>query len=96
MTDLASDSIRLRRARTHCDGGIRYCIWALNRVGEVDDEVRTLERHLFSLAQIVALLEGALNEREAGIMAREVIIPRYRGLVESEEWAPSWGSEPTN
>jgi hypothetical protein len=80
----------VERIREHCDKGLRYYTWALERMPSIPDQAPHVDqvRNLrASLAQVLAYVEGARDERTA-MRAREEIVRRYIDLVEAEGWEP--------
>ena len=86
----------LERLRVHCDNGIRYYTWALERMPfipeQADDvgQVRNLRAHL---ATVLAYIEGATDERGA-MIRREEIVNRYVDAVREEGWEPPFATGP--
>ena len=80
----------LELIREHCDTGLRYYTWALERMPSIPDQAEHVDqvRNLrSSLAQVLAYVEGAKDERSA-MLAREGIVLRYIATVEAEGWEP--------
>ncbi len=90
--DAASPSAdeALELIRVHCDKGLRYYTWALEQMPSIPDQAEHVDhvRNLrSSLAQVLAYVEGANDERSA-MLAREGIVLRYIATVEAEGWEP--------
>jgi hypothetical protein len=86
----------LERIRIHCDNGLRYYASALNRLrsGEwvpsrnaAEEEEHSITNAIYSLANILALIEGA-TEPHSMMTAREEIFDRYLKLTLVEPWVP--------
>lgn len=86
----------LERIRSHCDRGLRYYTWALKRMPSIPEQagsVREVENLRFSLADVLAYVEGATDERSAMLRTDE-IVSRYAKLVEEEGWEPPFAHGP--
>jgi hypothetical protein len=82
------DALELIRA--HCDRGLRYYTWALERMPSIPEQaphVNQVRSALSALAHILAYVEGAKDERQAMIL-RDEIVERYASMVASEGWEP--------
>src|SRR3954447_941949 len=82
------DAIELIRA--HCDRGLRYYTWALERMPSIPEQaprVNQVRSALSALAHILAYVEGAEDERQA-MTLRDEIIERYADVVAVEGWQP--------
>lgn len=80
----------LERIRSHCDAGLRYYTWALQRmpaIPEQADEVKVVRNLAATLATVLAYAEGALDDREA-MEARTEILARYATTIDEENWEP--------
>jgi hypothetical protein len=89
-----SDGEILELIRTHCDRGLRYNTWALRHMRSIAQQaphVRDVERSTHALAQVLAFLEGADDDRVAA-SAISAIVQRYVNMVEAESWEPPFGS----
>lgn len=87
--DLTADE-RLELIRAHCDNGLRYLTWALERMPSIPEQagyVREVENSRRALAHILAYVEGADEER-AALSAVDGIVQRYATLMETEVWEP--------
>jgi hypothetical protein len=80
----------LEQIREHCDNGLRYYTWALERMPSIPDQARHVgqaQNLRSSLAHVLAFVEGAPDERSA-MRARDEIVLRYVATVEAEGWKP--------
>jgi phytoene/squalene synthetase len=91
VTPDRSDALELIRA--HCDRGLRYYTWALERMPSIPEQaprVNQVRSALSALAHILAYVEGAEDERQAMTLRdedrREIC---KRGCV-GERWQPSF------
>jgi hypothetical protein len=83
-----AESLELIRA--HCDRGLRYYTWALQRMPSIPEQaphVNQVRNAALALAHVLAYVEGAEDERGA-MLARREIVERYAALVEDEGWQP--------
>jgi hypothetical protein len=84
----AEEALELIRA--HCDNGLRYYTWALERMPSIPeqaphvDQIRNLKT---GLAHVLAYVEGASDERSA-MAARGEIELRYIAMIKAEGWQP--------
>jgi hypothetical protein len=82
------DALELIRA--HCDRGLRYYTWALERMPSIPEQaprVNQVRSATLALAHILAYVEGAEDERQA-MLLRDEIVERYANVVASERWQP--------
>jgi hypothetical protein len=94
-----SDDEIIEQIRLHCDNGLRYYTSALNKLrsGEwvpsrtsAEQEERELANAIYSLGNILALVEGAPGALEM-MAAREEIFDRYLKITLAEPWVPPQG-----
>lgn len=94
----------VERIRAHCDNGLRYYASALNKLrsGEwkpshkpAEDEERELSNAIYSLANVLVLIEGAPSPREA-LLAREEVMERYLRITRDDPWKPGPAIDPTS
>jgi hypothetical protein len=89
------EATALELIRNHCDNGIRYYTWALKRMPTIPEQaehVPLVENLRSALAQVLAYVEGATNERSAVLMNSEIVL-RYTKAVEDEGWEPTFVTE---
>ena len=58
----------LELIRAHCDRGLRYYLWALERMPSMPEQaphVRQVTNAAWALAHILAFIEGARDEESA-------------------------------
>jgi hypothetical protein len=87
--DLSAEET-LELIRAHCDDGLRYLTWALERMPSIPEQtghVREVQNDRNALAFVLAYVEGAHDGRAAG-PASSAIIRRYIAMVEAEGWEP--------
>jgi phytoene/squalene synthetase len=80
----------LELIRAHCDRGLRYYTWALERMPSIREQAPHLNQvrsAALALAHVLAYIEGAKDERTA-MLARDGIVERYSALVQDEGWQP--------
>lgn len=93
--DLTANEV-LEVIRTHCDHELRYSTWALKRMPSIPQQaphVREVEHSRHILAQILAYVEGADDDRIAA-SSINAIIQRYMDMVEAESWSPPLANAP--
>lgn len=84
----ARDSLEL--VRQHCDNGLRYYTWALERMPSIPEQashVEQVRKSLQALALVLAYVEGASDERSAMLDAQEIAL-RYVETIKGEAWEP--------
>ena len=82
--------------RAHCDRGLRYYTWALERMPSIPEQAphtRQVESARGALAHVLAYVEGAKDERGA-MVARDEIVKRYVEAVRDEGWEPPFAAGP--
>ena len=80
----------LELIRAHCDRGLRYYTWALERMPSIREQaphMSQVESARLALAHVLAYVEGAKDERDA-MLARDEIVTRYIAAVQDEGWQP--------
>ena len=98
MEVASPEAAALELIRNHCDNGIRYYTWALKRMPTIPEQanhVPLAENLRSALAQVLAYVEGASNERGAMLMRNE-IVARYTKVVEDEGWEPPFITDPSS
>jgi hypothetical protein len=90
------DSEVVERIRLHCENGIRYYTWALERMPSIPEQaphVGQVREARLSLAHVLAYIEGATDNRSA-MQLRDEIVKRYADSVRDEGWEPNFASGP--
>ena len=85
-----SESESLEQIRQHCDDGLRYYTWVLERMPSIPEQegyIQAVRNGLYAMALVLAYVEGAPDERTAMLDAHE-ITRRYVESVEAEGWEP--------
>ncbi len=80
----------LELIRAHCDRGLRYYLWALERMPSIPEQapqVHRVQNAAFALAHVLAYIEGARDE-DAAMSARVQIVLRYEAAIKDEGWEP--------